>query len=88
MRKGPVAKDLPAILAHMYRTSLKRQASLVDLKLFVIIINFYKQIASKTFPRLKEVDDVLGGAAAWENVDNTDGNHYIKYSNVYNVAMT
>ena len=25
------------------------------------------------YPKLKEVDDVLGGAAAWENVDHTDG---------------
>ena len=25
------------------------------------------------FPRLKEVDDVLGGQAAWENVDSTEG---------------
>ena len=25
------------------------------------------------FPKLKEVDDVLGGAAAWENVDTTEG---------------
>ena len=27
------------------------------------------------YPKLKEVDDVLGGAAAWENVDHTDGIH-------------
>ena len=25
------------------------------------------------YPKLKEVDDVLGGAAAWENVDSTEG---------------
>lgn len=25
------------------------------------------------YPKLKEVDDVLGGAAAWENVDSTPG---------------
>ena len=25
------------------------------------------------FPKLKEVDDVLGGQAAWENVDTTEG---------------
>ena len=31
------------------------------------------QVSSVKFPRLKEVDDVLGGAAAWENVDTTDG---------------
>ena len=31
------------------------------------------QVSSYKFPRLKEVDDVLGGAAAWENVDSTEG---------------
>ena len=25
------------------------------------------------FPQLKEVDDVLGGQAAWDNVDTTEG---------------
>ncbi|NXV95434.1 RPC10 polymerase, partial [Calonectris borealis] len=29
------------------------------------------QVTSRKYPRLKEVDDVLGGAAAWENVDST-----------------
>ncbi|KAL7294819.1 hypothetical protein TKK_0011748 [Trichogramma kaykai] len=29
-------------------------------------------IRSNTYPKLKEVDDVLGGSAAWENVDATD----------------
>ena len=32
------------------------------------------QISNRKYPRLKEVDDVLGGAAAWENVDSTAGN--------------
>ncbi|XP_030373186.1 DNA-directed RNA polymerase III subunit RPC10 [Scaptodrosophila lebanonensis] len=31
-----------------------------------------RKISTKTFPRLKEVDQVLGGVAAWENVDSTD----------------
>jgi hypothetical protein len=31
------------------------------------------QITSRKYPKLKEVDDVLGGAAAWENVDSTEG---------------
>ena len=31
------------------------------------------QVSSVQFPRLKEVDDVLGGQAAWENVDTTEG---------------
>ncbi|KAM3827052.1 DNA-directed RNA polymerase III subunit RPC10 isoform 1-T1 [Vipera latastei] len=29
------------------------------------------QVTSRRYPKLKEVDDVLGGAAAWENVDST-----------------
>ena len=28
---------------------------------------------SRRYPKLKEVDDVLGGADAWKNVDNTEG---------------
>jgi DNA-directed RNA polymerase III subunit RPC11 len=28
-------------------------------------------VTKKTFPAKKQVDDVLGGAAAWENVDRT-----------------
>lgn len=31
------------------------------------------QVTSRKYPQLKEVDDVLGGAAAWENVDSTAG---------------
>lgn len=31
------------------------------------------QISSKKYPKLKEVDDVLGGKEAWENVDSTEG---------------
>ena len=31
------------------------------------------QISKRKYPKLKEVDDVLGGAAAWENVDSTEG---------------
>lgn len=30
-------------------------------------------MTSRKYPRLKEVDDVLGGASAWENVDSTEG---------------
>ena len=33
----------------------------------------YIQISKRKYPKLKEVDDVLGGAAAWENVDSTEG---------------
>ncbi|KAI9582480.1 DNA-directed RNA polymerase III subunit RPC10 [Glossina fuscipes] len=36
------------------------------------IFNINKKTSTKTFPRLKEVDHVMGGAAAWENVDSTD----------------
>ncbi|KAM6379261.1 DNA-directed RNA polymerase III subunit RPC10 isoform 2-T2 [Pluvialis apricaria] len=33
--------------------------------------NVTRKVTSRKYPRLKEVDDVLGGAAAWENVDST-----------------
>ena len=33
--------------------------------------NVRRKLGSRTYPKLKEVDDVLGGAAAWENVDST-----------------
>ena len=36
------------------------------------IYNITKRISSRTYTKLKEVDDVLGGAAAWENVDSID----------------
>ena len=31
------------------------------------------QVSSVQFPRLKEVDDVLGGQAVWEYADITEG---------------
>lgn len=34
---------------------------------------FLVQVNNRKYPKLKEVDDVLGGAAAWENVDSTAG---------------
>jgi DNA-directed RNA polymerase III subunit RPC11 len=34
--------------------------------------NIKHRISNKVYPKLKDVDDVLGGAAAWENVDATD----------------
>lgn len=38
------------------------------------IFNLYlSQVNNRKYPKLKEVDDVLGGAAAWENVDSTAG---------------
>lgn len=30
-----------------------------------------KKVTKKTRPQRKQVDDILGGAAAWENVDRT-----------------
>ncbi|XP_025091407.1 DNA-directed RNA polymerase III subunit RPC10-like [Pomacea canaliculata] len=36
------------------------------------IKNMTRKLSSRRYPRLKEVDDVLGGAAAWENVDSTE----------------
>ncbi|CAK7304998.1 DNA-directed RNA polymerase III subunit RPC10 [Vulpes lagopus] len=33
--------------------------------------NITRKVTNRKYPKLKEVDDVLGGAAAWENVDST-----------------
>lgn len=33
--------------------------------------NITRKVNNRKYPKLKEVDDVLGGAAAWENVDST-----------------
>ncbi|OBS77698.1 hypothetical protein A6R68_19913 [Neotoma lepida] len=33
--------------------------------------NITRKVTNQKYPKLKEVDDVLGGAAAWENVDST-----------------
>ena len=35
--------------------------------------NITRKITSVKYPKLKEVDDVLGGQAAWENVDSIEG---------------
>ncbi|CAO2637813.1 DNA-directed RNA polymerase III subunit RPC10 [Lemmus lemmus] len=31
--------------------------------------NITRKVTNRKYPKLKEVDDVLGGAAAWENVN-------------------
>uniref|UniRef100_A0A182M6Q1 DNA-directed RNA polymerase III subunit RPC10 n=2 Tax=Anopheles culicifacies TaxID=139723 RepID=A0A182M6Q1_9DIPT len=36
------------------------------------ICKIRQRISSRIYPKLKEVDHVMGGAAAWENVDSTD----------------
>jgi len=36
------------------------------------IYNITKRISNRSYTKLKEVDDVLGGAAAWENVDSVE----------------
>ena len=36
-------------------------------------MSFLYKVGSKVYPKLKEVDDVLGGKSAWENVDSTQG---------------
>lgn len=42
------------------------------------------QVNNRKYPKLKEVDDVLGGAAAWENVDSTAGNlNVLRDSNIF-----
>ncbi|KAK7091803.1 DNA-directed RNA polymerase III subunit RPC10-like [Littorina saxatilis] len=38
------------------------------------IRNMTRKLTSRRYPKLKEVDDVLGGADAWKNVDNTEAN--------------
>ncbi|XP_011313727.1 DNA-directed RNA polymerase III subunit RPC10 [Fopius arisanus] len=35
------------------------------------VFKISRKISNRTYPKLKELDDVLGGAAAWENVDST-----------------
>ena len=61
----------------MYRTSLQRYTYTGEVD-FIKCSCAYTcvcvcQVSSVQFPRLKEVDDVLGGQAAWENVDTTEG---------------
>ncbi|XP_053684705.1 DNA-directed RNA polymerase III subunit RPC10 [Sabethes cyaneus] len=36
------------------------------------ICKIKRKISTRIYPKLKEVDHVMGGAAAWENVDSTD----------------
>lgn len=36
------------------------------------ISNIKRKISTRIYPKLKEVDHVMGGSAAWENVDSTD----------------
>ncbi|XP_067939838.1 DNA-directed RNA polymerase III subunit RPC10-like [Watersipora subatra] len=31
-----------------------------------------RKVSRRTYPKLKEVDDVLGGSEAWKNVDSTE----------------
>lgn len=41
---------------------------------------YVSQVNNRKYPKLKEVDDVLGGAAAWENVDSTAGKFQVSTS--------
>ncbi|KAK7862487.1 hypothetical protein R5R35_005913 [Gryllus longicercus] len=36
------------------------------------IFNITQRFSWRTYPQMKVLDDVLGGAAAWENVDSTE----------------
>ncbi|XP_039446092.1 DNA-directed RNA polymerase III subunit RPC10 isoform X1 [Culex pipiens pallens] len=36
------------------------------------ICKIKRKISTRIYPKLKEVDHVMGGSAAWENVDSTD----------------
>lgn len=48
-------------------------AGFTSIVLFALTRFFFVQVNNRKYPKLKEVDDVLGGAAAWENVDSTPG---------------
>jgi hypothetical protein len=72
------ASDLPATPAPTSKTSIGRYELLYQQIPRSTLTLVYPeiimcQVSSCKYPRLKEVDDVLGGAAAWENVDTTDG---------------
>ena len=74
MKKARNVTDLLVIRAHTYKTLLERSANKLRIfEQFEVLFNYYIKVSSYHYPRLKEVDDVLGGSAAWENVDNTDG---------------
>jgi|UniRef100_A0A8C0ZWV0 DNA-directed RNA polymerase III subunit RPC11 len=34
-------------------------------------VHITRKVTNRKYPKLKEVDDVLGGAAAWKNIDST-----------------
>ena len=34
--------------------------------------NIHRKLSNRKYPKLKEVDDVLGGSEAWKNVDSTE----------------
>lgn len=36
------------------------------------IFNIQRKITSRIYPKLKELDDVLGGEEAWQNVESTN----------------
>ncbi|XP_015176934.1 PREDICTED: DNA-directed RNA polymerase III subunit RPC10 [Polistes dominula] len=36
------------------------------------VFNINRKVSYRTYPKLKQVDDVIGGSAAWKNVDSTD----------------
>lgn len=66
---------LQICLQHMPLCTEHRTKGTVEVCSLVYHSRMNIQVSSFNFPRLKEVDDVLGGSAAWENVDTTDGNH-------------
>ncbi|XP_014217621.1 DNA-directed RNA polymerase III subunit RPC10 [Copidosoma floridanum] len=35
------------------------------------IYHINRRVSTRTYPKLKQVDDVMGGADAWKNVDST-----------------
>ena len=64
---------MPAIRAPTSKISIERYGLPYQIRALHLSTLKSIQVSSCKYPRLKEVDDVLGGAAAWENVDTTDG---------------
>uniref|UniRef100_A0A5F8HD42 RNA polymerase III subunit K n=1 Tax=Monodelphis domestica TaxID=13616 RepID=A0A5F8HD42_MONDO len=48
--------------------------------------NITRKVTNRKYPKLKEVDDVLGGAAAWENVDSTAALVFVR--NAWNSSIS
>ncbi|XP_005870471.1 PREDICTED: DNA-directed RNA polymerase III subunit RPC10 [Myotis brandtii] len=78
---NPALESVPPQCLHPgYRRSLPRGSVLAGAPFAVVTAaaravllppESDEPVTNRKYPKLKEVDDVLGGAAAWENVDST-----------------